>query len=66
MKSEKANVKLTIYDVLGREIKTLVNKAQSPDNYSGTFKASDLPSSILYYQLKAGDFLKTRKMLLLK
>jgi N-acetylmuramoyl-L-alanine amidase len=60
------SVTLTIYDVLGREIKTLVNKVQSTGNYEVTFDASDLSSGVYYYQLKTGDFIKTKKMLLLK
>ena len=60
------SLQLAIYDILGREIKTLVNKIQSPGNYEATFDASDLPSGIYYYRLKAGDFIETRKMILMK
>lgn len=63
---EGGKVLLKIYDVLGREIKTLVNKIQSAGNYQVDFNASDLPSSIYYYQLISGDFVQTKKMILLK
>jgi len=66
VKSEKANVKLIVYDVLGREVKTLVNRTQSSGNYEVTFDASDLPSGIYYYQLNVGEFIETKNMVLLK
>ena len=65
-RSFEQNVKLTIYDLLGREVKTLLNKVQSAGNYEVNFDASDLTSSVYYYQLKAGSFIETRKMSLLK
>jgi Secretion system C-terminal sorting domain len=60
-------VKLTVYDVLGREVKTLVNKTQPAGKYKVTFNASGFASGVYYYKLMAGDkFEKTRKMLLLR
>ncbi|MCB9206029.1 MAG: T9SS type A sorting domain-containing protein [Ignavibacteriales bacterium] len=66
MKSKKAEVKLVVYDVLGREVKTLVNHAQKPGNYQIDFNANNLPSGVYYYQFKAGSFIQTKKMVLLK
>ncbi len=60
------NVQLKIYDVLGREITTLVNEKQSPGNYSVKFDASNLPSGIYFYTLRAGNFVATKKMILMK
>ncbi|MEE9429690.1 MAG: CotH kinase family protein [Melioribacteraceae bacterium] len=60
------NVELKIYDVLGKEIKTLINKVLSPGNYSIKFDASSLSSGVYYYQIKVGKFIKTKKMILLK
>ncbi len=60
------SLQLIVYDVLGREVATLVNKAQAPGNYSVQFNAQDLPSGIYFYTLQAGNFVKTRKMILLK
>ncbi len=60
------NVKLIVYDVLGHEVGTLVNEQQSAGNYQLIFDASNLSSGVYHYKLKAGDFLSTKKMLLLK
>ena len=64
--SPQQNVQLKIYDVLGREIKTLVNEKQLPGNYSVKFDASNLPSGVYFYRLQAGDFVATKKMILMK
>lgn len=61
---EKVSIK--VYDVLGREIKTLVNDVKLPGNYSVTFDASNLSSGIYFYQINAGKFNQTRKMILMK
>jgi Secretion system C-terminal sorting domain len=66
VRDDNVNVTLKVYDVLGREIKTLVNKSQLPGNYEITFDATEYPSGIYYYKLVAGDFVETKKMLLLK
>ncbi len=60
------NVTLKVYDVLGREIATLVNEKQSPGNYEITFDAIGFPSGIYFYKLTAGNFTKVRKMILMK
>ncbi len=61
------HVKLVVYDVLGREVKTLVNKTQLAGKYKVTFDATGFASGVYYYKLKAGkDFEKSRKMLLLR
>jgi len=60
------NVTLKIYDILGEEITTLVNKKQTPGNYEVKFNAGNLSSGIYFYRLKAGNFSKTNKMILLK
>lgn len=59
-------VSLTVYDILGRKVTTLVNKAQKPGNYSVQFNAGNLPSGVYFYRLKAGDFTITKKMVLLR
>lgn len=60
------NVSLKIYDVLGNEVKTLINKALSAGNYSLEFNASNLASGIYIYKLNAGAFTASRKMILVK
>ena len=69
-RTEEGFVTLKIYDVLGREITTLVNKKQSPGTYTVTFNArsaaGELPSGIYFYRLKTGNFSETKKMILLR
>ncbi len=60
------HVSLKIYDALGREVATLVNKKQTPGKYSVQFNASNLPSGIYFYTLRAGGFVQTKKMILMK
>jgi hypothetical protein len=55
-----------VYDILGREVATLVNGYQQVNHYSVNFDAGKLASGIYLYKLKTGDFIQTRKMLLLK
>ncbi|MBI1932406.1 MAG: T9SS type A sorting domain-containing protein [Ignavibacteriales bacterium] len=63
---EKSIVTLKVYDILGREIAELVNESKEAGNYKVTFDASNLSSGIYYYQIKAGNFIQLRKMLLIK
>jgi flagellar hook assembly protein FlgD len=60
------NVALTVYNALGQKVATLVNKAQAAGNYTVQFDARDLPSGIYFYTLRAGDFVATKKMILMK
>ncbi len=59
-------VSLKVYDVLGNEAAALVNALQPAGNYEVEFDASKLSSGVYYYQLKAGDFVETKKMILLR
>ena len=59
-------VTLKIYDVLGREVKTLVNEEKPSGSYEIEFNASNFSSGIYFYQLTAGDFRDTKKMILLR
>lgn len=59
-------VTLKIYDLLGKEIKALVNEMKSPGKYYITLNASDLPSGILLYKISAGKYQETRKLILMK
>jgi hypothetical protein len=60
------NVQLKVYDILGREIAVLVNERQKQGYYEVKWAASNWPSGIYFYQLKAGNYNQTKKMLLLK
>ena len=64
--SQNASVTLKVFDVLGREVKTLINKFQNKGKYNINFDASDLTSGIYFYQLKSGSFILAKKMILLK
>ena len=66
VKSETSNVKLVIYDILGRNVKTLINKKQNPGNYSVQFDGNGLSSGIYYYKLQTGNYVQTKKMILMK
>lgn len=57
---------IKVFDVLGREIVTLINEIKPAGNYEINFDASNLSSGVYYYQLRAGDFIQTRKMILIK
>jgi photosystem II stability/assembly factor-like uncharacterized protein len=59
-------VQLKVYDILGREVTTLVNKQQQPGNYEVEFNASNLSSGVYFYQLSTENIHLTKKLLLLK
>ncbi len=65
LRATSPHVTLKIYDTLGREIETLVSKEQEPGNYEVKFDASSLSSGIYFYKLQTGDFVETKKMVLL-
>ena len=60
------HISLKIYDILGKEIKTLVNQKQQAGNYEISFDAKNLPSGVYFYQLKTKFNTMTKKMLLLE
>jgi hypothetical protein len=62
----RSRVKLSIYNILGQEVATLVNSEQEPGRYSVKFDASGLPSGIYFYTLQTPYFTKTNKMVLVK
>ncbi|HEY9166163.1 MAG TPA: T9SS type A sorting domain-containing protein [Candidatus Kryptonia bacterium] len=64
--SAVSHVTLKIYDVLGREVKTLVSERQAAGSHSVTFDAGGLPSGVYFYRLQAGSFNAIQKLLLLK
>lgn len=59
-------VKLSVLDLVGREVAVLVNEKKGSGIYEVTFDASGLASGVYLYRLQAGDFVQTRKMILLK
>jgi hypothetical protein len=63
---EKGNVKLTLLNLLGEEIAILVNEEQDKGYHKVELNAQNLPSGVYFYQLKAGNFIDTKKMILLR
>ena len=57
---------LKIYDVIGREIATLVNSVKEAGTYTTTWNAQDCPSGVYFYRLTVGSYTMTRKLLLLR
>jgi len=63
---ELSKVKLTVYNLLGEEVTTLVDGEKIAGNYSVQFNANLLSSGVYFYRLQAGNFIETKKMILLK
>ncbi|MCB9500853.1 MAG: T9SS type A sorting domain-containing protein [Deferribacteres bacterium] len=60
----QCQVQLKIFDILGRDIKTLVNQEQQAGSYEVGFNMTGIPNGIYFYKLHAGRFIQTRKMIL--
>lgn len=63
---QKGNVKLYVFDILGREIATLVNQVMDPGSYRFDYNASELSSGIYFYKLETDGFTNVKKMMLVK
>ena len=69
-----SSLQLKVYDILGNEVATLVNKNQQPGNYEVEFSGANLSSGVYFYKLKIldpetslrQDFIQTKKMILMK
>jgi hypothetical protein len=59
-------VTMKIYDILGREIKTLVNEFKKAGSYITAFNGSELSSGIYFYRIQAGNFVQVKRMVLIK
>jgi hypothetical protein len=57
---------LKVYDISGREIKTLINENRNGGSYIINFDASEFASGVYFYRIEAGDFTDTKKMLFVK
>ncbi len=64
--AKSTDVKLTVYDITGREVQTLVNESLQPGTHSTSFDGSALNSGVFFYQIIAGDCCETKRMILEK
>jgi len=62
----RLNVRLSVYDVLGRPMATIVNGIEEPGTHRAKFDASHLSGGVYFYRLSAGNFAQTRKLILMK
>ncbi len=63
---KESNVKVVVYNILGERLEILVNTIQKAGYYEINFNASKLPSGVYFYRIQAGNFIDTKKMVLLK
>jgi len=63
---QRSDVQITIYDLLGREVTTLVSGRQDAGYKSVQWNANDVPSGMYFYQIRTGEYVQTRKMVVLK
>ena len=59
-------VKLSVYDILGRELKSIISQNQKPGTYTVQFDGTDLSSGVYFYKLQANSFTETKKMMITK
>ena len=63
---QRSTVQITIYDLLGKKVTTLVSETQEAGFNSVIWNVSNVSSGMYFYQIKAGDFIQTKKMIMLK
>lgn len=61
-----SQVELTVFNLLGQKVTTLVSEKQKAGNYKVQWNASSFPSGVYFYRIQAGDFVQTKRMLLIK
>jgi hypothetical protein len=59
-------VRLSVYDMTGKEVSVLTNEVLKPGSYEVGFDASHLSSGVYYYRIEAGEFVSVKRMVLLK
>jgi len=65
-RNDNVSVTLKVYDILGKEVATLVNQLQKAGYYEVQFDASNLTSGVYFYRISAAEFIMTKKMFLLR
>ncbi len=63
---KRTSVKLQVFDLLGRQVTTLLDEELQPGEYQVTFEAEGLPSGVYFYRIQADGFVRTKKLLLLQ
>ncbi|MHB8338621.1 MAG: T9SS type A sorting domain-containing protein [Ignavibacteriaceae bacterium] len=63
---EKGFVTIKVYDLLGKEVASLVNEEKNSGSYSAEFNGSKLSSGVYFYRMQAGSFVETKKLILMK
>ena len=63
---QSSNVVIKVFDILGNEIETLVSEENPAGTYELSWNAFNLPSGVYFYQIRAGEYISTKKMLLIK
>lgn len=63
---DKSDVEIKVYDILGEQVRTLVNEQQEAGRYEVKFDASNLASGVYLYRINAGSYIDTKKMVLMK
>ncbi|MDP4176648.1 MAG: T9SS type A sorting domain-containing protein, partial [Bacteroidota bacterium] len=63
---QNSMVSLKVYDILGKEVASLVNEQKSAGSYEVNFNANSLAAGMYIYELKAGNYSQTKKMMLIK
>ena len=61
-----SNVKIIVFDIMGREVQTLVNESVKPGTYETSFDGSSLASGVYFYKLITSGFTETKRMLMIK
>jgi len=61
-----SHVMLKVFDLLGREVAPLVNEVNQPGEHAAQFNGKGLASGVYFYQLRAGEFVETKRLILLK
>ena len=57
---------MKVYNIMGKEVATLVNEKKGAGNYNVRFDASKLASGVYFYSIRSNDFVSTKKMMLIK
>ena len=64
--AQRSNVTLKIYDIIGREVATIVSGMMEPGKYTRQWNAASFASGVYFYRLQAGSFIAVKKLILLK